>query len=251
MRPSLTPLSLKPTLALIGLWPLLLTQAIYTHRVTPRLPEPEGARAGQIKRVDQPVLRLLIAGDSAAAGVGVTDQAQALSGRLVSILADDFALQWQLLAQSGDTTRDLIARLEQTPAQTIDVAVLSLGANDVLSARRCRTWIAQQQALIELLHTRFEVRHIIFTAVPPLHEFPALPQPLRWFLGLRAEQFTRALAELLARRYPQHPLFQMNFIAGEGVLAADGFHPGWGTYLFWGHEVAQIIKRLYPPERKD
>ena len=180
----------------------------------------------------------------AAAGVGVAHQDQGLCGRLVNVLADDFHLTWQLTAQSGYTTPDLLRRLHDIPAQTFDVAVLSMGANDVLSRRRCTTWIAQQTELIELLRSRFGVQHIVFSAVPPLHAFPALPQPLRWFLGLRAQNFNAALANLL-QTHPEHQLFQMQFVQRESVLASDGFHPGWGTYLYWGYEVAQRIKRWY------
>lgn len=236
------------TAALWSLWPLLLSQALYTNAVTPRLPEPEGAREGQCGDAPKPPLRLLIAGDSAAAGVGVAHQDQGLCGRLVNVLADDYHVSWQLLAQSGDTTPDLLARLNDTPTQTFDVAVLSMGANDVLSRRRLRTWITQQQQLIDILHQRFGVQHIVFSAVPPLHGFPALPQPLRWFLGLRAENFNAALSKLLSQQ-PRTHLFQMHFVrGGAGVFASDGFHPGWGTYLYWGHEVAQNIKRWYPTE---
>lgn len=233
------------TLALLGLWPILLPQALYTHAITPRLPEPEGAREGQCGDAAKSPLRLLIAGDSAAAGVGVAHQEQGLCGRVVNVLADDYQLAWQLHAQSGDTTTDLLARLSHLPEQSFDVAVLSMGANDVLSRQRAHTWAAQKRQLIALLHERFGVQHIIFSAVPPMHEFPALPQPLRWFIGLRAQNFNAALRELL-RDYPQHALFQMNFVAGEGVLASDGFHPGWGTYLYWGYELAQIIKLRFP-----
>lgn len=237
------------TLALLGLWPILLPQALYTHAVTPRLPEPNGAREGQCGSAAKPPLRLLIAGDSAAAGVGVAHQDQGLCGRVVNVLTDDYQVAWQLHAQSGDTTTNLLARLNDLPEQIFDVAVLSMGANDVLSRRHVRTWIAQQRQLIALLHERFGVRHIVFSAVPPMHEFPALPQPLRWWIGLRAQNFNAALRELLCE-FPQHQLFQMNFVQGENVLASDGFHPGWGTYLYWGYETAQIIRRWLPTADK-
>jgi hypothetical protein len=32
-----------------------------------------------------------------------------------------------------------------------------------------------------------------------MHRFPALPQPLRWYVGSRARDFDRALEELAAR----------------------------------------------------
>ena len=69
-------------LAAIGLAPVIIAQGLYVRRVTPRLPEPEGERSGV--NGAGPPLSLLILGDSAAAGVGVATQDQALSGQLVS-----------------------------------------------------------------------------------------------------------------------------------------------------------------------
>src|SRR5689334_20066239 len=70
--------------ASIALVPLLALQGRRVRRVTPRLPEPPGPRAGLAG--DGPPLRLLILGDSSAAGVGAPSQDEALSGRLVSEL---------------------------------------------------------------------------------------------------------------------------------------------------------------------
>ena len=88
--------------------PLLLAQGRYTRAVTPRLPEPSGARSGQAGNGRG--LRLLIAGDSAAAGVGIEHQQAALSGQLVAALTPHFDLCWQRIAQTGYTTRHLQAR---------------------------------------------------------------------------------------------------------------------------------------------
>lgn len=235
-------------IALLGLWPILLPQALYTHRVTPRLPEPEGAREGICGDASHPPLRLLITGDSAAAGVGVAHQDQALSGQVVRHLAREFNLSWQLIAQSGYTTPEIIARLNNTPAQPFDVAVVSMGANDVTSRRRLSTWIVHQQQLIELLHERFQVQRIVFSSMPPMHLFPALPQPLRWFLGLRAQNFTQAL-QTLQRAQPQHEMVPLVLQEGDQLMADDGFHPGAGTYAYWGQEVARIIQAWYAPKK--
>ena len=53
----------------LALSPLLVAQAVATRARLPRLPEAGGARRGEAGR--GPLLRLLIAGDSSAAGVGV------------------------------------------------------------------------------------------------------------------------------------------------------------------------------------
>jgi hypothetical protein len=36
----------------------------------------------------------------------------------------------------------------------------------------------------------------VLSGLPPMHRFPALPQPLRWYVGSRARDFNRVLAEL-------------------------------------------------------
>ena len=75
-------LSWLPALALS---PLLLAQGVYVRRVTPRLPEAPGSRSGVAG--GGPSLKLLILGDSAAAGVGAASQDEALAGQLAVALA--------------------------------------------------------------------------------------------------------------------------------------------------------------------
>ena len=60
--------NLQRNLLLGLLGPALWVQGKYVRRVTPRLPEPPGPRSGHCGQ--GPQLRLLIAGDSAAARVG-------------------------------------------------------------------------------------------------------------------------------------------------------------------------------------
>jgi lysophospholipase L1-like esterase len=120
------------TLAKIFLGPVLLAQGLYTRRVTPRLPEAEGERQGEVGSGD--ILRLLIVGDSAAAGVGALTQAEALSGRLVEHLADDYRVSWKLWARTGLDSQGLLELLEQHAPEPFDVALLSIGVNDVTSS---------------------------------------------------------------------------------------------------------------------
>jgi hypothetical protein len=65
-------------LTTLALGPLLLAQGLYVRRKTPLLPEPPGARSGFAGTGR--LLRVLILGDSAAAGVGAASQLSALSG---------------------------------------------------------------------------------------------------------------------------------------------------------------------------
>ena len=131
---------MKHLLATVALGPLLLLQGRWVRRVTPVLPEAPGPREGRAG--EGPPLRLLILGDSAAAGVGAPAQAEALAGQLASRLAPRFDLRWTLVARTGDTTRDALQTLATMPGERFDVVVTSLGVNDVTSGRGPTRWMA-------------------------------------------------------------------------------------------------------------
>jgi hypothetical protein len=88
-------------------------------------------------------------------------------------------------------------------------------------------------------------RAVLFTALPPMHLFPALPQPLRWYLGARALDFNAALADWLPR-YPGRHLSAPEFQPDPQYIASDGFHPGPAAYRAWAARVACDIDRLFP-----
>lgn len=77
-------------------WPVRWLQAAHVRRLTPCMPEPPGSRAGTAGC--GPRLRLLVAGDSGAAGVGAPTQEQALCGQLVSCLGIHQSVHWCVLA---------------------------------------------------------------------------------------------------------------------------------------------------------
>lgn len=233
-------MSKTETLAKIMLGPLLLMQGVYTRRITPKLPEAEGEREGLAGQGE--ALRLLILGDSAAAGVGASSQADALSGQLVSRLAKAYQVCWKLWAQSGLDSQTLLDRLEQHAPEPFDVALLSIGVNDVTGRLTADQWIARQQQLMKVLADKFSVKLIVISPLAPMHLFPALPQPLRWYLGKRAARFNQRLAEL-AQHTDRCTLLTTRLAPVAGSMARDGFHPGPPIYSLWAEDAAQAIAR--------
>src|SRR5918995_2427493 len=126
-------------MTLFPLGPVYALQGRYVRRVTPRLPEAPGPRAGTLGAGSE--VRLLVLGDSAAAGVGAPSQDEALCGCLTSELAQSFRVSWALVARSGATTAGTTRHLAGTPAARFDVAVVSLGGNDVMGQRRLARWL--------------------------------------------------------------------------------------------------------------
>jgi GDSL-like Lipase/Acylhydrolase family len=225
----------------LALSPLLVAQAVATRRRLPNLPEAEGERSGVAGR-GRP-LKLLIAGDSSAAGVGVVSQRQALAGQLVSRLARNRRLQWQLLARSGLTTRQTFELLHQMPAEHADLAVLVTGVNDVVDQVPSMQAVAAREALVNLLRNAWGVTHVVIAPLPPIHHFPGLPQPLRWVAGSDAERHNRALLEWAATR-GDTSVVAMRVPLNRGTMAHDGFHPGETVYRYCGIAIAEHILAL-------
>lgn len=230
---------MRHALATMLLGPLLLLQGRHVRRVTPLLPEPPGDRQGITGT--GPELRLLILGDSAAAGVGAAHQREALAGQLVSALAQDFCVHWTLHASTGHTAQDIIAHLTQLPPQPFDMVVTSVGVNDATAGTGTRRWRHHMTQLLQTLETRHEAGHILVTGLPPMHRFPALPQPLRWYIGVRASALNRALQELLSGN-SRRRLVQVDFSDTAELMASDGFHPGPAAYAEWGKIVANVMR---------
>ena len=225
--------------ALTGiLAPLLLIQVAWVSLTVLRLPEPCGNRSGNCG--DGIKLKLLIIGDSAAAGVGVDEQQDALAGQLTANLASKYELNWRLIANTGFTSKDVIKELTALTEQTFDYVLVSVGVNDVTHLTRSNHWSTNIRAVVELLDTKFGAPKVLLTSVPPMQRFTAIPFPLGWWLGVRAKRLNELMisatkdkdhCSMLAFDLP----FKLTFIA------KDGIHPSKLAYSVWANQAADKI----------
>ncbi|MDX1456848.1 MAG: SGNH/GDSL hydrolase family protein [Marinobacter sp.] len=235
-------------LTTLALGPVLIAQGLYTRVRTLKLPEARGDREGH--QGEGPAISVLVLGDSAAAGVGVEMQDQALAGQLVRRLGQDFAVTWTLLAKTGLKAREVLNLLDNASVGSYDVALLSVGVNDVTGSTGVSDWVGHMEQLIVRLKTRHQVRHIILSPVPPMHAFPALPQPLRWWLGQRARRFNENLAAFVAAS-EDCCLVQGELPVDLKLMAADGFHPGNAAYDLWAQTAALTIRQCLDQASQD
>ena len=232
-------------LSTLLLLPVLFVQGNKVRKNTPRLLEPKGEREGGIGQ-GKP-LSLLILGDSAAAGVGVETQKDALSGAIIQELQNEFFLQWKLHAKTGDTTRQVFHALQHLEERKYDVIVTSIGVNDVTKLTSAKSWIQQQKQLFEHIQKRFQPKLIIVSGVPPMQHFPALPNPLAWLFGQYAEQMNQKLQQWLAPQ-SQFKFLQYDietFQAMNLSMASDGFHPSKEVYEIWGRQIAALVRQSF------
>lgn len=226
------------TAAKLALAPVLIAQGLGVRLRALKLPEAAGLREGQAG--DGPPLRLLIVGDSSAAGVGADTQAEALAGQLVTRMAATHEVSWRLIARTGATTASTLTEIEATAPEPFDVAVTALGVNDVTHGVPLGRWLARQARLHALLADRFGVRRVIVSGLPPMASFPALPQPLRAVIGLTARRFDTALASALSvSPSAVHVAFSLPLTPD--LMADDGFHPGPKGYALWADALAPAL----------
>ncbi|WP_335950720.1 SGNH/GDSL hydrolase family protein [Acinetobacter beijerinckii] len=232
-------------LSTFALLPVVIIQGVKVRKKTPRLLEASGDRDGLVGQGDP--LSLLILGDSAAAGVGVETQQDALSGAIMSQLKNEYTLQWKLHAKTGDTTKQVYQAVQQLEHKKYDIVITSIGVNDVTKLTSAKSWIKQQKQLFTQIQKQFQPKLIIVSGVPPMQHFPALPNPLAWLFGKYAEQMNQILQQWLAPqsqfRFIQYDI--ESFQAMDLPMASDGFHPSKEIYAIWGQQVAILIRQTF------
>lgn len=230
-------MQLALTTALLA--PVLLWQGHRVRRTALELPEAAGPREG-IQGEGAPV-RLLVLGDSAAAGVGVNTQDEAITGRLADALAaQQRQVQWQLVARSGDRLLHLIKALERVPAQPQDLIVISVGINNVLKGTPPERWRQGLEELMKAIDERHTPQRVALCGIPRIQDFPLLPHPLAWVLGVRAQRLNRVTQQVLASRGANRSAWRyidMALPLSPEHLAHDGFHPNALSCRLWCERI--------------
>jgi len=228
----------------VAFGPLLMAQARRLRRAALELPEPRGPRRGAVGQ-GETALRLLVCGDSSAAGVGARTQRDALARPLAQSLARRLGgtVRWHLVAQSGLTSEGVLQKLKHERPQPADVAVIVVGVNDITKEVPLAFALWQRQQLADWLHVHAGVKQIVFPALPEMELFPALPRPLAWYAGQAARRNNRAQERWAA------PLQGVSHLAMDGVahpslFCEDGFHPAPALYARVADRLADHIAAL-------
>jgi lysophospholipase L1-like esterase len=226
--------ALQPLAYLLA--PVLLYQGLGLRRRIPRLDEaagPAGTAAG-----DSPPVRLAVIGDSTAAGVGARTHQDALAGQLAAAVAAQTgrAVSWRAVARSGvtaATVRELVPGLADAGWQP-DLVVVSVGVNDLKNLRSLRAWDRDVGSLLTAIGDVAPGAAVIVCGMAPVSRFPALPQPMRAVMALRATAMDHTLQRLAGSR---HVPVRTEMI-GSGFFATDGFHPSSQGYHAWAAALA-------------
>lgn len=224
-----------------------IPQALYVKRSALRLPEAQGKKTIRHGQHDN-ALRFIHFGESTVAGVGVKHFTQGLSAQLCQTLStalstqQDTTVECNITGQNGIRFRDLNEHIQQhtTPA---DFAIVTMGVNDTTGLTAVKQWQHDIHKSIELLNSK-GIKQIFFTQVPPMAQFPALPAPLKYLLGLRAHILNTEL-QRLCRQHESCEYVGSKLMVAKEMMAEDGYHPSALGYKAWAEQITpQILEHL-------
>jgi lysophospholipase L1-like esterase len=193
------------------------------------------------------VVRLIMIGDSTAAGVGVDTAAESVGGQLaVALGADGVRVLLSSVAVSGARAHDLAGQLNRMPDGTrADLAVLLVGSNDATHASvPSRVGHDVGAAVRRLLAGNTPV---VVGTCPDMGAPPAIDQPMRAILGAFGRRIAAAEAgSVRAAGGVAVDLAQLtgpSFRADHADFASDAFHPSAAGYRLWAQALLPSARR--------
>jgi acyl-CoA thioesterase I len=177
--------------------------------------------------------RILAFGDSLTAGFGVAPN-QAFPVQLAARLkADGYDVVVDNGGVSGDTTADGLARLDWTLGDHPDVALVELGANDMLRGLAPAQAAANLDAILAKLTTA-KIKVLLI----------GMKAASNW--GADYQKSFDAIYPMLAKKYrvPLYPFFLDGVAMNPKLNQADGLHPTAAGVAIIVGRIAPAVERL-------
>jgi len=215
------------------------------RRSIPILPDAAQPWTGSLEAPDP--VRLLVLGDSTAAGVGAHTQDDALPGNIARELHTHWGRgsTWNAIGENGATAQDIVQRyLTSATVAEYDLIFLSIGANDALHIRSRGAFRRDVRVILRRLRARNPRAFILVSSLPAFFRFEALPNPLRWVLYLHSSSL-EAAARRVVKGEPGVMMSPPPPPYTAGFFATDQFHPSASGYHDWA-EFALADSGLTP-----
>lgn len=225
------------------MFPVYVWQGIGIRRRIERMPPPAGPSSGTVgARHEQAEIRLLVLGDSSAAGVGVEDIGESLAPRLAERLyaLSGRAVAWRSIGSNSAVSSDLrdhiVPNLAREPYTHI---VLTTGTNDLKNFHGARHFKKSFGGLIYALRARFPDARIVWSPPVDMLRVPALPRGLALVLELRARMIRRIGTALCVERGAVAAV-TIPRVEPAG-FSRDGFHASAAGYTYVAGHLASYV----------
>ncbi|HVE59532.1 MAG TPA: SGNH/GDSL hydrolase family protein [Pyrinomonadaceae bacterium] len=225
--------------------PFLYLQSRFVRRKVGRLPDAAGAAEGKFENGAESV-KLLVLGESTAAGVGARTHETALAGQFARLLGEKIgkSVEWQVVGRSGITVKETIHELvPKIPDEEFDYIMLALCGNEVLKLRSPRTFRRDMRNLIAILQEKNADATFFLTNAPAVRLSPVLPFPIKFVLG-----HLSALHDANAREFTAEMRRVFYFHQPTSVpedFWADGIHPSEKGYTAWSKRMIEFFEEKY------
>jgi lysophospholipase L1-like esterase len=179
----------------------------------------------------EPVRRVTVLGDSAAAGHGIGSAEDALPRLLGrAIAADGQAVSVRCLASDGATTEEVADQqvpqfAEVAEDDGCDVVVIGVGVNDALRRHPVTLVRHDTRRVLEALISACGSGTIVLVTCPDLGVAPGLPGPIRGAVGWRCRTVAAAQREV-ADELGVPVVALDRAVLRPDHFGEDGFHPG-------------------------
>ena len=229
----------------------LLAEAVMASRAHYLGPDSAPPVEGEYGADGLPPLRLVIAGDSTAAGVGAQRRNDTVGAHLAQALADTNRVQVRCVGVSGSRCADLAPQISRALLLRPDVVVVLIGANDATHATPPP--LAARHLSQALTRLRAAGIPTVVGTCPDMSVRGFLP-PLRQLIAWQGRQLGRAQAAVAERlgfaAVDLAALAGPHFHRDPTLLADDAFHPSGRGYGVWADVLAPSVRAAVAARRE-
>ena len=232
-------------IAILPFAPFLYLQGQYVRRKIGRLPDASGSPFGKSGDGDDSA-KLLVIGESTAAGVGARTHETALAGQFARFLSRKIGktVDWRVIGRSGITVGETIHELvPKIPDEKFDYVLIALCGNEVLKLRSPRTFRRDMKRLLGILREKNPEAFFFIPNAPAVRLSPVLPFPIKFILGhlsalhdKNARQFTAEFPKVFYFHQPREV---------PADFFADGIHPSEKGYAVWSERMIEFFGEKY------
>lgn len=199
-------------------------------------------------------LRVLVVGDSTAAGCGVNERDEMLAARIAhhTSVATGRGAHWRAIGQNGHRSDEFIRDyLAEAVAHPADVIYVSLGANDALGVRNRRVASRNLVEIARALRDANPHAAIALSSLPAFFRFTRLPEPLRSTLYRIAQGIERS-TRLRLEKEDRIAMRRPPTAYPDDFFARDGFHPSPIGYDLWAQIIVEefVERGELPPQSR-
>jgi lysophospholipase L1-like esterase len=204
---------------------------------TVRMVPPPGPLTGKIDGQGE-ILRLLVVGDSSAAGVGADHTSECLAPLIAANLnaVTGQPVEWRMAGSNSAIAAELRDYVvPHLPQEHWTHILFIVGTNDAKNFVTARSFTKGFGGLIYALKAKFPEARIVWSPIIDMEKMPTLTPFLARMLNIRARLLNAIGTDLCKERYAiaADPLP----ISIPDGFAADGFHANGKAYKVWADHV--------------